>query len=256
MSYESSKPVRLVKDAEITNEVLQLIRTAQKEIILVSPYNQHWPALARGLEDARQRGVKVEMYYREEKEDPAQDYNGVASFPVYRLHAKIYANENTVLVTSMNLTESSGMNSREVGLLVQDTALFREISGYMKTLRPAVGRNLETATQNNRQEQQQTVTAVNPVRERQQNCIVCGKKRSYNPLHLLCRDCWEENPGYCIHCGDMVNVNIVTPFCQTCRLSHRREQHGYCHLCRKEAVTDVKEPLCEECSEKRSMVLQ
>ena len=41
MSYESSRPVQLVKDAEITNEVLQLIRTAQKEIILVSPYNQH-----------------------------------------------------------------------------------------------------------------------------------------------------------------------------------------------------------------------
>ena len=149
---------------------------------------------------------------------------------------------------SMNLTESSGMNSREVGLLVQDTALFREISGYMKTLRPAVGRNPETATQNNRQEQRQTVTAVNPVRERQQNCIVCGKTQPYNPQKPLCRDCWENDTGFCIRCGKTLPRDYGRPLCLfPCYKFHRWKQHVYCHLCGQDADTEVDKPLCNKC---------
>ena len=90
--------------------------------------------LIEALRDARKRGVKINRYYHQDKKDPADHFGGINSYPVADLHAKIYANENTVLVTSGNLNWGSWNQNREVGLLVRDAALVREVRDYVENL--------------------------------------------------------------------------------------------------------------------------
>lgn len=128
--------VQLVVDREIREAVLKLIEDARKgqEIVLVSPYNHKLPDLVEALRDAHRRRVKIVRYYREGETDPIDHFRNVASFAVDALHAKIYANEDTVLVTSFDLIWGSWNENREIGLLIQDARLVREIKNYMNTL--------------------------------------------------------------------------------------------------------------------------
>lgn len=128
--------VRLVTDSQIGDAVIRIVRDAKKKIVLVSPYNNHWGELEKELNRARRRGVRIIMHFRRKKNnlDPARNYRDVDSFPVDKLHAKIYANENTALVTSLNLTEWAAFNSREIGLLIGDANLCRQIDDYVRNL--------------------------------------------------------------------------------------------------------------------------
>jgi len=63
-------PVQLVADAEIGGAILDIIRKAQLEITMVSPYNRRWDEVAGELEKAHRRGVQVTVYYRDGTTDP------------------------------------------------------------------------------------------------------------------------------------------------------------------------------------------
>ena len=127
--------VIFVKDREVGSAVLKIIEDARQEITLVSPFNHNLQDLIAALKNVRgSRGVKINRYYHQDKRDPADHFGGVASYPVADLHAKIYANESTVLVTSFNLNWGSWNQNREVGLLVRDTAIVRQVREYVESL--------------------------------------------------------------------------------------------------------------------------
>ena len=60
--------------------------------------------------------------------------NGVNVFYQEGLHAKIYMNEKTVFISSMNLQEHSAMNSHEVGLIVKDQKDKKAIYDYVNCI--------------------------------------------------------------------------------------------------------------------------
>ena len=127
-------PFQLVADAEIGGAIIDIIRKAQREITVVSPYNRRWDEVADELEKAHRRGVQVTVYYRDGTTDPGLYWANIDSIPVFRLHAKIYANERDVLITSLNVGERAMRSNREVGLLIRDSGLWREISEYVESL--------------------------------------------------------------------------------------------------------------------------
>ena len=239
----------ILKDGQIVAEILNLIRTARQKIIIVSPYNRHGPALKRELENARSRGVEVEMYYREGEEDPAQDYLdiGVNSFPVFWLHAKIYANEEAVIITSQNLTERSGENARDIGLLVRDADLYHETLSYVRTLRSG-GQNLAAGAQNGVRQDRTEPVAASPAPSRNQVCLVCANPQPYDPEKPLCLDCWNSEKGFCIRCGKTLPRDFERVLCRfPCWQYHRSERHRRCHLCGQDAATGLDDTLCEKC---------
>lgn len=130
--------LELVTDREIRDVVLNLIEEANEEITIVSPYNQNVDGLAEALNNRRQ-GVKVVWYYSGtsrngmspnlEKELPRLNKIRVDS-----LHAKIYANEKTVLVTSLNLNYGSWNINKEIGLLIHNDPVANEIRDYVRRL--------------------------------------------------------------------------------------------------------------------------
>lgn len=129
--------VQFLVDSEIGDAVVDLIKTAREEIIIVSPYNKRWDDVQNELENARlNHDIRATVYYRKGEPDPAQYWNSVLSFPVEWLHAKIYANENTVLITSLNVGQKSMLRNREAGILIQDASpsLLRQVRNYVKGL--------------------------------------------------------------------------------------------------------------------------
>ena len=189
------------------------------------------------------------MYYREEQENPAQDYPGlgIESFPVFWLHAKIYANEMAVIITSQNLTERSGENARDVGLLVRDTDLFREILRYVESL-SSPGQSRQITVHNGSRQDRQQAAAANSVSQPSQACLVCDKPQPYDLKKPLCRDCWDRDTGFCIRCKKVLPRDLKIVLCRRpCWERHRLEGHRHCHLCGQDAATQKDKPLCEKC---------
>ena len=129
--------VEVFTDDQITSRVLDILRDAKKHVTLVSPYNKFWTHLRNELQRTVTRDVRVDFIYR--NGERSEDTNwledlGVRVHAVENLHAKIYLNESSVLVTSMNLLESSSKNSMEICISVNDKKEQKDVRGYVKTL--------------------------------------------------------------------------------------------------------------------------
>jgi len=125
-----------------TNALEEIITTAQKTIVLVSPYWQLSDILGDRIGDAVKRGVKVAMFMKVDKlnkneikeirkELPKLEkkYKGIELVPVENLHAKCYHNEKMMLITSLNLYQYSMQNNREMVILIdrnEDSDIFND----------------------------------------------------------------------------------------------------------------------------------
>ena len=104
------------------------VEKAEHELILITPYIKLWRHISDQIMDALEAGVKTTLIVRKDAyEDPKSKMRdelrpilraGARILTVERLHAKVYLNEKTAIVTSMNLHESSALNSLEFALSV------------------------------------------------------------------------------------------------------------------------------------------
>lgn len=227
MLNRSKNSVGFLTDWQIGDALMRIIREARQRLILVSPYNKHWGHLRREIVAAQQRGVEVTIYYRSDEANPVDDYDAIAAVPVRMLHAKIYANESSALVSSMNLLESSAMYSRDVGLLVRGAKLRREIDEYVKSLADGTATGspfvVGVAARNGSASRQQVQTASDMAR------VI-------------------DATGFCIECGDPVSFALDKPLCRQCYDRFGRVgTHNRCHRCGEPHAAQVGQPLCQSC---------
>ena len=129
--------VEVLTNDQITTPVLDILRNAKKHVTLVSPYNKFWMHLSNEIQSAVGRGVRVDFVYRKDERKEAIEWLEKVRVKVHaveNLHAKIYLNESSVLVTSMNLHESSSKNSMEICISINDEKAQKDVRGYVKTL--------------------------------------------------------------------------------------------------------------------------
>ena len=92
---------------EISFRIERLLKTAEKRIILISPYLKLRPRVRELIEDAVRLGVRVHVVYgKKEICDAADQLRGVAGVKVTfckNVHAKCYLNEKVGIITSLNL---------------------------------------------------------------------------------------------------------------------------------------------------------
>lgn len=189
-------------DEDVAEAILDVIRTAKKEITIVSPYLKLWDEAKRAIQDARRRNVEISFILRYEKKllhnqdlDWLED-NGIDWDAFPNLHAKIYLNEDTVLLSSMNLYEYSARRNFEVCYAVPDATSKRAIREYVDTFKePAAF------------------------------CIRCGTDIELNPFKPLCEDDyrswkrygrWYYPEKYCFLCGERARTTKANPFCDDC----------------------------------------
>ena len=166
-------------DSEIAPKIHSIFEQAQKYVVVVSPFLQLWEDAEEAVQQARARDVDIRFIFldeskrRSEKDKQAlrelsqwlKDL-GVELFALDQLHAKIYMNEKTVLLSSMNMTESS-LRNPEVAHVVNDRESESEIRLYVTGLMRKV----------------QTTTWF---------CARCLQPIAPNLKHPLCKKCWFD----------------------------------------------------------------
>jgi phosphatidylserine/phosphatidylglycerophosphate/cardiolipin synthase-like enzyme len=224
-------------DQRVQLQFFDLIESARESIIFVTPYIDLWENLKRALREAVERGINVTFFVRvdqhtREPEDVQwlQD-NKIKVHPVQNLHAKIYLNERTVLISSMNILRSSIMDSKEFAMIVMNEADKKMFRDYVSGLIPkstaqsshSVGNYVSgliakaTAAQSSRPTERQTLQTA--------TCIRCGDNIRFNTDKPLCADCYKEwakykkedyPEKYCHSCGKLAKTTFEKPECLVC----------------------------------------
>lgn len=119
---------------EIGARIASMLLESNKRFIAISPFIKvaDWKKMMIALEKAIGNGVSIELYYREIK---SKDYNylnsiGVKLFEIQNLHTKLYMNDSSALMSSMNLYEYSDLNARELGVFYTDLESYNKFYNY------------------------------------------------------------------------------------------------------------------------------
>lgn len=104
----------------------KLIETAEKELIIISPYIQVSESIFNQLKSAEKRGVEITLIYKEGElsDKERKRFNEIDNLNLLfhtNLHSKCIYNEKYLLITSMNLYEFSQKHNREMGVLLRRT---------------------------------------------------------------------------------------------------------------------------------------
>jgi hypothetical protein len=125
--------VRIIAPQRIGEAIVDLIDDAHEFLVIVSPYNKisGWTLLRDALAEARDRGVDVHYYTRDEQTQiEAVQRIGIEPVAIPRLHAKLYLNESNAIFGSMNLHQSSDAESVELVLATERSDEYRAIRDY------------------------------------------------------------------------------------------------------------------------------
>ncbi|MDR2944582.1 MAG: phospholipase D family protein [Methanosarcinales archaeon] len=257
--------------AHCSASLSHLIKSAEKEIILVSPYLQISPILLNLLRDASSRNVEIILVYRDDKpagksserlneEKSKLDGINVKMLKLENLHAKCYLNESMAVLTSMNLYQHSQENNTELGLMVidrqnpedPDSVLYNNIREEVLTIcRFAQQSQLLSANSTSvSKPKNQTVpkSSSSPSKS-----AASKKSSSSGGLIETVMDVIFGTPKcYCIRCSAEIEDDINKPLCSKCYSSWARYQNDkfpekYCFGCGKPAETTYLRPLCDDC---------
>lgn len=130
--------MKIIPPYQITSEILNLINEAEEYIVLVSPYVNFnkWDRIKVDILNAIKRGVKIEFYARFDS-DNFKSWEQIEQLNlkpklIRNLHAKLYFNEKSGIVTSMNLLTSSNLNAIEFGSIYHTEEELTELKTFVK----------------------------------------------------------------------------------------------------------------------------
>ncbi|HLP13355.1 MAG TPA: phospholipase D family protein [Flavobacteriales bacterium] len=126
---------KFLQGNELNLEIEKLFDCAEEQIILISPYIRLHERYASVLKTKIARDkVKIILVFGKNEEDLSKsmkevDFNFFKEFPNIeiryekRLHAKYYSNENSAILTSMNLYNYSQDHNIEAGVMTKSSIL-------------------------------------------------------------------------------------------------------------------------------------
>src|SRR5690554_1160561 len=128
----------------ISYYIEDIILSAKREIFLVSPYLKLSKTLFERLKEADNEGKKVHIIYGKsslsiEQKNQLHSLNNIKLLFFQNLHAKCYANEEKLIISSMNIYEFSEKNNREMGILVEKDKDFELYSSAIKEVYSIIG---------------------------------------------------------------------------------------------------------------------
>ena len=101
----------------------ELIKNASDRLILISPFLKLNDRIKELLEDKNRLKIDVRIVYGKSKLQPKEiswlnELTFVRASFCKNLHAKCYLNENSCIITSLNLYEFSQVNNNEMGVFL------------------------------------------------------------------------------------------------------------------------------------------
>lgn len=131
--------MKIIAPYQISSEIINLIHQSREYLVLVSPYIdiQKWDAFKTEFIKAQKRGVKISIYIRKDtgnfKSWEQLEAFGIKPKLIEGLHAKLYFNEHSGIVTSMNLLNSSNLSALEFGAIYDTTEELAELKSFVKS---------------------------------------------------------------------------------------------------------------------------
>ena len=219
----------------IAASIEKIIRNANDFIVIISPYVKIDKTYIDRLLEAEQKNVEIILVFGKEdmrdfEKDKFQSFQNINIYFLANLHAKCYLNENTALITSMNLYGYSEENNREMGIEIsrsENYGLYEDILKESKSIKNSAEEyNLWTT-------------------------------RDYNSNWRDDRNYRHPNYGYCIRCREKIDLDTQRPLCNDCyqiwsQFGNIDYRENYCHKCGKEITgwdeaIDYAHPLCHSC---------
>ena len=211
---------------ETSAKIEKIIRQAEKELTLITPYLKLTHIFHDRLVDAGTKNIKIKLVYGKEELNPEdlESLKELKNLDLYfceNLHAKCYFNENLMVISSMNLHEFSQTNNREMGVqikLEEDTALFNDAKNEaISIIKASIKETSESK--------------ISDLEE---------YKKKY------------RDKGYCIRCKTEIEFNHQKPLCRSCyyvwiKFAEPYYQENFCHECGREFETNYAHPLCKIC---------
>jgi len=119
---------KLIQDSELNAEIERLFLWAKNELIIISPFIRLHPRLKEVLNLKKDDDLCLTVVYGKNKDNKEKSLSreDLAFFKEFRdveisyeerLHAKVYANDQTSILTSMNLYDFSMNNNIEFGVI-------------------------------------------------------------------------------------------------------------------------------------------
>jgi len=237
MGLFSGSPTFLA-ETELHGEISKIILEAKSQLLIVSPYIEPGETFIRELERKAKRFAEADaetnepqagvgLYFRAEKLAEYRseawfkrlDSAGVFLGVIERLHSKLYVNDAKALVTSVNFTAGSWVNSYDVGVLVPaGSAMCEQIEAYLDKLdedvRPVNGAS--QARQVRAGPKKRGTRAAGAAR--QGFCLGCGKPHAFDlarPMHFPCYQA-KQPERFCHQCGARASVTVKAPRCESC----------------------------------------
>ena len=233
---------KFITTSEISASLEKIITTADKNLILLSPFLKFSSRIAQSLVAASGKGVQIKLVYGKGKEKLKvgdkrllNQLKGLRLYYLENLHAKCYFNEENMIITSMNLYEYSQLNNKEFGLLInraEDRELFenafRESLSIIEQVNPE---NIEDF---------KPVSKKTPI----DNAFASQLFKLSGPA--------PKKTGMCISCSKTIPHNLHRPFCFDCynnwfEDSAFNEHELYCHSCGNSWETTKNKPQCINC---------
>jgi hypothetical protein len=94
------------------NSIISLIENAEKYVVLVSPYSNliGWDKLKIAINEASKRNIEVAYYVREGEGSKGIEELNVKIYEVPMLHAKMFFNEKSAIISSFHLMNNNDIN--------------------------------------------------------------------------------------------------------------------------------------------------
>ncbi|MBI4305853.1 MAG: hypothetical protein HY678_05990, partial [Chloroflexi bacterium] len=210
---------RFATDEDVPGRILSVLRDARKYVILVSPYLGLWGHAQDAIQIAVRNRVGVTVVLRKEPEVlNSEDVgwlldNGVKVAAVEDLHAKIYLNESSVVLSSMNLTRGSTQKSLDFAVVLQQSELGESVREYVNRTVLPLADEVKAAGKVT----QFFARIADAVRG---YCIRCGRAIPKNNDKPMCDECYEVWAGYkkrdyvektCHSCGQAAAISYAKP---------------------------------------------
>jgi hypothetical protein len=215
----------------VSHHIENIIKTAKKNLYLISPFLKLTKNFYERLKDASDRGVMIDIYYGKNELDYSerQKLTQLRNIQVYyseNLHAKCFYNEDTMVITSMNMYEFSEKNNREMGILINkltDPKIFQDAVDESRSIKSSAVQEAGNNYFNGFN------TYYNNDQSQQGFCIRCQMKIEFNTGKPLCKSCFHEwnlwanetySEEFCHGCGTQFKVSFSKPLCQRCFLKY------------------------------------
>ncbi len=200
----------------IAAEIENIIRLANEFIYIITPYEQIDDSFLRRLRVAQNKNVTINfvMGKRNNSEIETGKLNSLTKVSFSKLgnlHAKCYMNENTAIITSMNLYDYSIKNNFEMGIKIKKTdneKIFREILDESKII-------IDNSKKIDFDNEKKSITVLEDAINfddcaESSYCICCDKLIESISTISLCSECsksWRKwideklKKDFCLNCG-------------------------------------------------------